>query len=76
MKREDAKRARLRELGIEYDFDGYAKTLPSKQRKDQKEGVKAVQAAKKLEDQVRKDTRVAESAKNQEPRLKRARKVG
>ncbi|CAD6573736.1 MAG: hypothetical protein CYPHOPRED_005210 [Cyphobasidiales sp. Tagirdzhanova-0007] len=75
VKREDAKRARLRELGIEYDFDGYAKTLPSKQRKDQKEGVKAVQAAKKLEDQVRKDTRVAESAKNQEPRLKRARKA-
>ena len=59
VKREQMKRDRLRELGIEYDFDGYAKTLPAKQLKDQKEEKKALDAAKKLEDQVKKDATAA-----------------
>ena len=60
VKREEAKRAKLRDLGIEYDFDGYAKSLPSKQAKDEKELQKANKAAKKLEDQVKKDASDAE----------------
>ena len=80
----------MRDLGIEYDFDGYVKTLPSKQKKDQEEEAKARQAAKKLEDQVKKDSRpfttgngkgkgIVDAKKQKqsqrEPRQKRAKKV-
>ena len=84
VKREEAKRAKLRDLGIEYDFDGYAKSLPSKQAKDEKELQKANKTAKKLEDQVKKDASEAEkkgkngkSEGKKEPARasKRARKV-
>ena len=52
IKREDNKRNKLKDLGIEYDFDGYSKkaaALPSAQEK------KAITDAKKLESQVKKD---------------------
>ena len=75
IKREEQKRDKLRELGIEYDFDGYVKTLPSKQIKDQKEEAKARTAAKKLENQVAKDNEDLEKKKVKEPRQKRARKA-
>lgn len=52
IKREDNKRNKLKDLGIEYDFDGYSKkaaALPSAQEK------KAITDAKKLETEVKKD---------------------
>jgi nucleolar protein 15 len=56
VKRDEAKRERLRNLGIDYDFEGYSKKeLPST------EEVKAIEVAKKLEKEVKKDAVVAAS---------------
>lgn len=69
IKREDNKRNKLKDLGIEYDFDGYSKkaaALPSAQEK------KAITDAKKLETEVKKD---APAAKTSAKPNKKARKV-
>lgn len=77
VKRESAKRRKLRELGIEYDFDGYVKTLPAKQEDDKKNEKVALVQAKKLEKQVEADQQKALSppaptAASEKPKTRRS----
>lgn len=81
IKREEDKRNRLRDLGIEYNFDGYSKkaaALPSAEER------KAIVDAKKLEAEVKKDApapapvaakKKASAAKAADKPNKKARKV-
>lgn len=76
IKREEKTRAKLEKLGIEYDFDGYTQSLPSKKLQDEKHQQQAQKLAKKLEDQVKKDAILVEKSKEpKQPRPKRAKKA-
>lgn len=69
-------------MGIEYDFKGYERPSPAKLAADEKEEKKAVEAAKKLEGEVKRDAAAAEEKQKKkeeqqqkQPKAKKAKKV-